>query len=102
MTTPAKESVAERRVSEWWDARHGPGTRLKLNVQGNRGWPDQMYMIPGGRPFYIEFKRKGEVPRELQKYIHGILKERGYDVEVHDDSEQAICAIQKRLGGSDK
>ena len=38
----------------------------KLNGEGQRGWPDRMFCIPGGRPLFIEFKREGEDARKLQ------------------------------------
>lgn len=93
------ESSIERKVAAWWDSRFpSPASRLKLEARGRAGWPDQMYMIPGGKPFFIEFKRKGELPRPLQSYIHSQMRENGYDVEVHDDADTAIAALRRRLG----
>lgn len=92
----AKEVKAEKTTNEWFDLRF-PLMRVKLNLRGRRGWPDQGYFIPGGRPFFIEFKADGEEPSELQRAIHRRLKENGYDVEVHTEAIAAIAAIKSRL-----
>jgi hypothetical protein len=62
-----------------------------------RSWPDKMFMIPGGRPFLIEFKRKGESLRKNQQLKVWRLQTLGYDVEVHDDAEEAVKAIKERV-----
>lgn len=92
-----KETKAEDRTNEWYDLRF-PLMRVKLNLQGRRGWPDQEYFIPGGKPLMIEFKAEGEEPRALQQAIHRKLKENGYEVETHTDAVEAIAAIKARLG----
>jgi hypothetical protein len=62
-----------------------------------RSWPDKMFMIPGGRPFLIEFKRKNEVLRKNQQLKVWRLEKLGYDVEVHDSTEEAVEAIRIRV-----
>lgn len=89
------ESVAETKTCKWYD---GLGLlRIKVNIHGRRGWPDQEFFIPGGKPFLIEFKADGEDPRALQAYTINCLREDGYDVEVHTTAEGAIAAIKSRL-----
>lgn len=90
------EKKAESKTNAWYDALW-PHTRRKLNGAGNRGWPDQLYMIPGGRPLMIEFKAEGEEPRKLQAHIHERLRENGYEIEVHTKAEEAIASIRKRV-----
>ena len=70
---------------------------IKLTTPGQSGFPDRLFLIPGGRPFFIEFKRPGEEPRPLQHHIHQLLRQLGYDVEVHDAIEPAFAAVSKRL-----
>jgi hypothetical protein len=70
---------------------------IKLNVKGARGWPDRMFLIPGGRPFFIEFKAPGEEPDPLQVYRIGQLNSMGYTVEVHDDAVRAFRAVASAL-----
>lgn len=70
---------------------------LKLHVVGQRGYPDRVFLIPGGRPLLIEFKRPGEVPRDLQAHIHKRLRKLGYQVEVHDDWRDAFEAVKQAV-----
>lgn len=69
----------------------------KMNGLGQKDWPDRMFNIPGGRPFYIEFKSPGEEPTPKQAHTIAKLKRQGYDVEVHDSKETAIAAINLRM-----
>src|SRR5262245_2427902 len=52
---------------------------LKLNLMGNKGWPDRLFLLPL-RPALIEFKRIGEEPYLLQFHRIGVLYTLGYDV----------------------
>lgn len=67
-----------------------------LHTGGETGWPDRIFFIEGGRPLLVEFKRPGEKddtsPR--QEYIHSILRELGYDVQVHDNEDEALEAVR--------
>lgn len=70
----------------------------KLNIDGDTGWPDFIFFIPGGRPLFIEFKRPGERPSPKQTYIHDdVLKKLGYDIEVHDNEDEAVNAIRIKV-----
>lgn len=60
---------------------------LKLNVRGNNGWPDRIYLF-GGKCWFVEFKRKGEHPRALQEHVHSKLRNAGAVVHVIDDIQQ--------------
>lgn len=67
----------------------------KMNGMGFNSWPDRMFMIPR-KPFFIEFKREGEVPTPLQVENHTWLRSLGYDVEVHDNTSKAFESIRRR------
>ena len=67
---------------------------IKLNVLGRRGWPDRLFLPPGGRPIFIEFKRPGENPEPLQEYRHEILRAAGYRVFVVDNYADGIAALE--------
>lgn len=84
----------ENPVVRWLDKRKI--AHRKMNGMGQRGWPDRLICLPR-KPFWIEFKRKGESLSKLQVYRIKKLKELGYDIEVHDDPEEAIEAIKRRL-----
>lgn len=80
-------------------ARRGIHT-LKLNLHGNRGWPDRLVLVPGGTPVFIEFKRPGKTAEPLQESRHRILQAAGYIVNVFDDLSVAVSYIDAlRPGG---
>ncbi len=72
----------------------GPGVQT--------GWPDDLFLIPGGRPLFIEFKAPGEevTPGSNQERKINDLIGLGYDVEVCDNKDEAISAISQRVGTS--
>ena len=72
---------------------------LKLNLRGNAGWPDRVFWVPGGRPLLVEFKRPGEEPRARQQLVHMMLRDLGYEVQVHDDKRVALEAVRVAAGG---
>lgn len=67
---------------------------LKLNVHGQRGWPDHLYICKG-KSLFVEFKLPGEEPRALQKYIHEQLTEHGAVVRVIDNVKDGLEAINE-------
>lgn len=71
-----------------------PCIPLKLIEGSETGWPDTLFLIPGGRPLFIEFKWPGERPEPKQVYMITLLHNLGYDVQVHDNVEEALDAIR--------
>lgn len=71
---------------------------VKLNIGGNAGYPDRLFLIPGGRPLFVEFKRPGGKLTKMQKHVHGKLRRAGYDVQVHDDVAKAVGAVFLKCG----
>lgn len=67
---------------------------IKLKPGANTGWPDREFFIIGGVPLLIEFKWPGYEPDPRQDYIHDMLRELGYDVQVHDSEDAAVEAIR--------
>lgn len=57
---------------------------LKLNVVGQVGWPDRIY-VWNGHTWYVEFKAAKQKPRPIQLYIHGELAKRQAVVRVVDN-----------------
>jgi hypothetical protein len=90
------ESKVERDTCR--DALYNEGvpSMKMLHTGGETGWPDRVFFIPGGRPKLIEFKRPGKKSQASprQKYIHAVLRELGYDVEVHDNKDEALASIR--------
>jgi hypothetical protein len=72
--------------------RHGL-TSLKLNVAGQRGWPDRLVLLPGGRAAFVELKRPGGAARKLQLHVHARLRALGFEVAVCDDAVRAAAFV---------
>ena len=60
---------------------------LKLNLQGRRGWPDRLVILPKGKVLWLEFKAPGKQPTRLQQHVHAWLRTAGHRVEVVDKKE---------------
>ena len=60
---------------------------IKLTSQYQRGLPDRLILMPGGRVCFAEIKTTGKKPTALQKVTHERLRALGYRVEVVDTSE---------------
>lgn len=88
------ETDIERAVTRY-AVRTYAVTHLKLNVQGNRGVPDHLYLGSGARLMFIEFKRPGEAPRKLQVYWHKLLRRLGFHVSVVDNEEAGRQVIDE-------
>jgi len=70
---------------------------IKLTSPGTNGMPDRMFLIPGGCPVLVEFKRPGAQPEPLQKYTHELLQKLQYRIEVFDNVEDCFNCICRAL-----
>lgn len=70
---------------------------LKLNLIGSTGWPDRLFLAPGGRMCFIEFKRPGEVLRRNQPQRVSLLLKYGFNVGVFDELPSAIKFLDSTL-----
>jgi len=87
------ENRACNKIKKIW-----PGTQiLKLNVQGQRGWPDRLICLPKGVKLLIEFKRPGGTLRKLQKVRKRDLEKLDHDVWVCETVEEALEACQTAI-----
>lgn len=73
-------------------------TSVKLNISGQSGFPDRMFLLPGGRPLFVEYKVPGGEPEPHQQEIIDSLLELSYDVEVHTHDYETLEAICRILG----
>lgn len=73
---------------------------LKLSILGFRGWPDRLILWPGRGILFVELKRDGEEPRNLQVEIHDSLRKLGFDVEVYDNEQHAFREISQKIRAS--
>lgn len=74
----------------------------KLTTPTDTGWPDRIFWIFGGRPLLVEFKAPGEEPEPKQVYIINELIRLGYDVEVHDNADEAIKSITEKMAAAQR
>ena len=91
-----KEKQIEKKVCDRALRELGvPNIGLKLLLGGHNGWPDRGFLIGENRILLVEFKdpEEGEVSA-IQSYIHDMLKGLGYDVEVHDNEDEAFEAVR--------
>lgn len=84
------ESRIERKATEY--AKSLGMLTLKLNVKGQAGWPDHIY-IWNGHTWYVEYKAPGQKPRPLQAYIHQQLRDRHAVIRVVDNLIDARSII---------
>lgn len=73
---------------------------FKLNGMGNRGKPDQLFVPPGARPIFVEFKRPREPLSPLQRYWARQLVKRGNVVYRCDNVEHGKLILQTHLDPS--
>lgn len=69
----------------------------KLIILGLRSFPDRTIFCPGGRVFFIEFKKKGKPLTEAQNKIKIRLNKLGFKYYVCDEIGQAEQILKKFL-----
>lgn len=98
------EGKIESRVAEEALRQYGVFS-IKIKSAQERGYPDRLFLIPGGRGLFIEFKRGTSQLDRYQQMIHERLIYAGYDVQVHTRYERALGAVaaavkKATVGGS--
>lgn len=79
------EKVFERTFSKYVNDKGG--IAVKLLSQFVNGLPDRMYLLPGGRALFIEFKSTGKRPTRIQEHTIGRIQKLGFTVLVVDSPE---------------
>jgi hypothetical protein len=88
------EVITEKHVVDYaWNTYGIEGIKMKFAERS--GEPDRLFLIHGGRPLWLEFKRLGEPLRPLQAHRHQELKEWGYDCEACDNKEDGKRIIDQ-------
>lgn len=95
MTTP--EAKVRNPVVKWAKAQGILHQRQSYRPGVKQAFPDDVFLLPGGRPYYIEFKRPGKQPTPLQQHRIDSLKEIGYDADYFDNTQTAIAALEKAI-----
>lgn len=88
-----RESAIERKCMRW--ARDQGA--LDVKIQGTRGWPDRLVVMPNGRAMFVEFKRPGQIPDPLQKHVLGELRKRGVVAVWVDSMTGFVAAFERNL-----
>jgi hypothetical protein len=70
---------------------------LQLNLHFDAGWPDRIFLIPGGLPLFMEFKRPGYVPRPLQYQRLETLVQLGYLESVDHGWTDSYTTAMERI-----
>lgn len=94
------ERDIERAVMTW--AKGQGCICLKLNLIGNTGWPDRLFLY-NGKCVFIEFKRPGGKLHRNQPQRINALRAQGFTAEVFDNVDNAITFLESTLlskGGS--
>lgn len=86
-----------KKTNEWAAENRIPFIRAHYGRGAAVGWPDFVYLIPGGRPIFIEYKAAGKKPSKTQDWRIKTLKELGYDIIVADSPAVAKEAITQAL-----
>lgn len=77
------EKVIEKKVCDYAKAK---GILVfKFTSPARRSVPDRMFILPGGKVFFIEFKRKGQKPTDAQTVEIKKMEKQGSHVHVVDN-----------------
>lgn len=96
--TETSEKVFERTMSKYVNDKGG--IAVKLLSQFVNGLPDRMYLLPGGRALFVEFKSTGKKPTRIQEHIIGRIRKIGFTVLVVDSPvawKEAVSAVDMLL-----
>jgi hypothetical protein len=89
-----REAPFEKKlIKSAWDV-HGLRS-LKLTLKNDAGWPDRLWLIPGGRPLFMELKAPGGKPAPLQQERINALWGLGYYATCVDNYDQAMKHLEK-------
>lgn len=69
---------------------------IKLDISCG-GYPDRLFLIPGGRPLFIEFKSPSGKMTVRQSAIYEALKTLGYNVKICRNVDEASREIKEAL-----
>lgn len=93
------EKVFERTFSKY--VNDNGGIAVKLLSPFVNGLPDRLYLLPGGRALFVEFKSTGEKPTRIQEHIIGRIRKLSFTVLVVDSPEtykNAVLYVDMLLG----
>ncbi len=90
------EKKIERTVCDY--ARSRGVEAYKFTSPARSAVPDRLFIAPGGRIWFCEFKREGEKPTIPQAREHERLRVLGVRVYVIDNTDDGKAMIAEMLG----
>ncbi len=96
MAKPTEAQVRDP-VIRWAKKMGIYSIRMYFGPGVSRGWPDDLFLIPGGKPLFIEFKAAGKKATPLQLRKIAVLEGLGYNVCVCDNSDEATRALTQAI-----
>ena len=82
------EVSIERKSVKYAREKHG-AIGIKFKDPSRRNAPDRLFLFPGGKVCFIEFKRDGEEPREGQIEYQFSLRRLGFRASFCDNLTDA-------------
>lgn len=92
-----RESTLERRLVR--EVKRIGGQAPKWVSPGNRGVPDRLVILPGGRTIYVEMKAPGKPLEPLQEKWAKTLRGLGhavYKLDCNDDIDRFIKEVMPK------
>jgi Holliday junction resolvase len=86
-----EEAKIERKLARW--AKDNGCLTYKFSSPANRGVPDRIFILPGGRVLFMELKAPGERPTALQKKHLEEIRNKGGFATWADNLEEAKLFI---------
>jgi len=98
-TIAKKAEIAEIDIEDHYvkHAKNKGCKALKLIFLNRKGFPDRTTVCPGGRVFFIEFKKKDKKPSPAQVIVRRMLKRFGFEYYVCDVIGQAEKHLNRFL-----
>ena len=73
--------------------------RMSFRPGVKQAFPDDMFLLPGGVPLFVEFKAIGKEPTVLQLERLKVLNDLGYDA-IWSDDKDTVCAFLTQAMGA--
>ena len=90
------ERTLEKKCVTW--ARAQGFLVLKLTPAGQRGYPDRVFVVEGGKVCFVEFKRGCEKLTPIQKHRRSELRSLGCEVFVARDFGTFVRQVRQVCG----
>lgn len=94
-----RESTLERLLVR--EVERIGGLAPKWVSPGNRGVPDRLVILPGGRTIFVEMKATGKPLEPLQRKWRKTLMSMGhrhYKIDSHEDINRFIAEVSQEIG----